>query len=275
MSTDLDTQGRPRRTAAAAVASLVIVVVVVVIVAAFGIRRPPELPSLAEDPDETVPGTVALLQHTARGETCVDLVPAGGGEVTRLTCAEPVGGWIESLTWTPSGEVVLVRHGEPRIGGRQTMTAAIVSVPDGEVIDEVELPGDWARPAGGPGQRSEGTVVLAASSHRDGEARLIVRSPQGETTTIADLDGPEGYAFVEPRWSPDGGWILVRDTEQRLIIVAEDGEPGPRVLVDLGGRSGGYVADVAWYVPGERTHTLDPAEVAGTPGTRSETAGDD
>ena len=61
---------------------------------------------------------------------------------------------------------------------------------------------------------------------------------------IARVTGPPGYGFSDPRWSPDGEWILVRDSNERLLVVqARVGTP-LRVLADRAW------AGYAWHVPG-------------------------
>ncbi len=250
-----------RRRWIAGLTSVVLLVVVTAVVALFGVRRPPELPLVADQQGHAVPGTLALLYHDERGRTCVDTVPAGGGEVATLICSGAETGWIEALTWTPDGDVVLLRHdGHEPVGDQPPRrTAVVVTVPDGEIVAEVPGPPSDHPPPFPPGRpaREDGTQLLP-SGGPDGVAMLRARAPDGSSRTLLELDGPQDYSFVDARWSPDGRWILVRDSEERFIVLGEDGDAGPWLLLDRGGRNARYVADVAWFVPGETADTFDP-----------------
>ena len=62
---------------------------------------------------------------------------------------------------------------------------------------------------------------------------------------------PPTYTFWEARWSPDGEWILVRDSNQDLLVArAIEGAP-LRLLADR--VSGPF----AWHIPGRATQAIE------------------
>ena len=73
------------------------------------------------------------------------------------------------------------------------------------------------------GRRGDGTRVYAAAVAED-ITHLGIRRPGSPKRSIVSFDGPRGYMFGSPQWSPDGEWILVSDTEGRLLILDEEGD---------------------------------------------------
>lgn len=64
--------------------------------------------------------------------------------------------------------------------------------------------------------RDDGTEVV--ESNGDGRARLELAGDAGGRVLV-DVQADDGYAFLSPRWSPDGARVLVVDTAGRLLVV--------------------------------------------------------
>ena len=74
------------------------------------------------------------------------------------------------------------------------------------------------------GQREDGSFAALGGVAEDTTAVTITQADAngGRERTVVSLDGPGGYQFGEPQWSPDERWILLSDTEGRLLIVDPD-----------------------------------------------------
>lgn len=179
----------------------------------------PELPAVSDEPALNPPGVIAYVEAPSdmpAGPTpgCIFVVEASGRSAPRrLGCSgdgviPPV---IERIAWSRSGNlevysappspkpVVLQVGAGRRLLGRAAEIQRIYRV------------------------RPDGAVVRLADRTEDRQ-ELAVDPPKGPTRVIVSLDGPEGYQFAEPQWSPDGRWILVADTKGRLLITDEHGE---------------------------------------------------
>lgn len=250
-----------RRTTLAVAAAVVVAVAVIGLVLAFGIRRLPVFRAASADPALEAPGRIAYLSADA-DEPCVRVVPADGGSPQTLRCAGSDAGlrWIDTVAWTPDGKVLL--------GASTDVGDSVVLVVDassGEVLDRVVrppgelLPGSWQDPRAAR-VREDGAELLIGGD--DGSPRVAVRSPQGAVRTVLSVEGPRDYRFADAQWSPDGEWVAVVDGEERLLLVDAAGDAEPRLLAeDVEPRDGA----VAWFVAGEESGTIDPADLAADP----------
>lgn len=90
---------------------------------------------------------------------------------------------------------------------------------------------------------------------------------------MLEVDGPADYSFKTPDPSPDGRWLLVGDSDGRLLVVDANGS-GPRnarVIAKLpnpksaGGffgpeyGHGAYDYSTLWFQPGSIKNTVDLA----------------
>jgi hypothetical protein len=210
-----------------------ILVVVAVVVAMFGIVAYPDTPLVLDQPDPVLPGRLAYLTWDD-GEGCLHVVD-GRGNDDELTCGE-LGG--ELIRWTDTGYVA-VRSWSP--SGAEEW---IVDPVTGEVVDvvPVERNGDrpevpdpfqpWAETADGR---------VAEVSSRAGDVRVTVRDGAGPRATVWEATGPSTYRLEGVSWSPDGDWLLVRDSRGSLLVLGADGDPSPRTWAE--DADGGY----AWY----------------------------
>ncbi|MGH3441511.1 MAG: hypothetical protein ACRDUY_05600 [Nitriliruptorales bacterium] len=258
----MDDEGPHRRTSTALAGAGVIVVLVVALVAAFGVRRLPEFPDVADAPQLDVPGTIAYVT-LEDGENCAATTSASGAGERTTFCPRDIDGpqWINQLAWTPDGNLIVLGH------GRFGEVAVVVDPESGRQLDRIEFSeADRPQPLSRFGDRRtrEDGAELAVSSSREGVATLSVRSPDGDIREIVAVDGPRDYTFRDASWSPDGEWILIADGDGRLLVVSEDGDPGPRLLLD-GAQNYGFElgSTVAWFIPGDDTYTIDPASLDG------------
>jgi hypothetical protein len=223
-----------RGTVAVLMAVLVLAVVLVVVLV-FGVIPLPDYPSLADHPDPSIPGTIAFVSDDAA--SCLGVVPAGGGDVRELRC-----GSIETSTpaWTTDGLIATLdfTSAVPRY--------LLLDPMSGQVVDTVDTDSKSPEPLVTESQttRSDGAVLITENSR--GVATVEIRAPNEPARVLITANGPRDYRFDVATWSPDGAWVLVVDSEGRLLIVNASGDPTPKVLVTNAAR---WVA-AAWYIPG-------------------------
>jgi hypothetical protein len=232
----------------ACIAALATAVAVAAAVWAFGVAPLPDYPSLVEHPDPSIPGRVAFVRWGPRA--CVYVVPASGGEPRRLRCSEEGGEGLDSdwfggpIGWTREGWVVVQAFGP---SGPRTI---VLDPGTGRVLERIEVDEPLAeRSPPEVSARADGARLLV--NRADGAATLGVAPVAASPREVARVSGPPAYAFRDARWSPDGEWILVRDSNQDLLVVrAREGAP-LRLLADR--VSGPF----AWHVPGLSDDLID------------------
>lgn len=247
-----------RRTAVAlGVAGAVIAGTVAVILVA-GYTPLPAMPSLAADPDPSLPGTIAFV-HGTWESPCIATVPAAGAQPVDLTCDGLVP---EGLAWTTDGDLAVAAWDEfARMQERLGVT--ILDPATGRAIDQVDVAADPVGWTGDRAERPDGARLLA-STPSDSTAVLRVRWADGTSEEILRLTGPRDYGVLMPQWSPDGAWILAMDTRGRVFVVAPDGDAGPRLVAETGGRDAPVVPP-AWWVDGVATQTVDLEQLQDEP----------
>lgn len=192
------------RLALLAAAALVTAVVGSVLV--FGIARPPQLASVADQPDPSPPAAVAW-RSVERGDGCVSVARPDGSSA-QLVCESDLG---EVLAWDDDGIVVG--------GGRWPGELRWLDRTTGEVLERRSVDDPWELDP-----RGRGSVV---SRVRDGV--LTVRY---EDTVLWEVEAPEGYRITEGTVSPDGSWVAMVDTTARLLVVPADGSAPPRIWAE-------------------------------------------
>lgn len=225
----------------AAVVVLVGVGFVVTVVWLESERGVPSFPSLVDDPDASLQGTVAYTD----GDTgCVRIIAASGADSKDVYCPEqwsvdeaaklgkPVG---PQLVWLEDGrlEVTWFRMTDPPGPDLRPGWQVVVDVTTGEVE---ELPRDDApseanldtRPLMSP----DGVQIGYITDSRTGRVEVSITQPDGTSKTLLSAQGPEKYTYGLNGvfWSPDYEWLVVDDGR---ILVITFGEPGMvRVLVE-------------------------------------------
>lgn len=198
----------PRRSLPTLLVAGALVTVVVALVLVFGIARPPELVSLADEPEPALTAGIAWSAWEEGGACLYTLDPAG-------TQREVGCGYDgeELLAWTDDGIAMLVWG--PRDG------AELIDPDTGEVVDTVAgQPEEWfGRDAGVVRSRVvDGTLTVTL---RDGGVELW------------RVDVAGNYTVDDGFLSPDGEWVLLVDRSGRLLLVPSDGSAAPRVWAEV------------------------------------------
>lgn len=166
----------------------------------------PEFPSLLQDPDPAITGSIAYLRWSEGnyGTPCVWVVEASGRTAPReLRCARDASGPVE---WR-DGHVAVTEH--DRNGVRWLLLDPVT----GEVVREEPADGVPVPPQ--PPAAWSGDLHTEA---HDGTVGLWIER-DGERDLVASTDGPRDYHWWVAASSPDGDYAVVADSAQRLLIV--------------------------------------------------------
>jgi len=203
----------PQRNLTLLIAAAVVVVVVVGLVLTFGVQRPPELPSLTDQPEPAPVAAVAWSTWDGRDGRCLTIARPDGA-VEELGCRrddrELVGfvdeGLVE-LTWSAGGE-----HLE------------LIDPDTGEVLERRELTGGEH-----PLEHPRGTSVASdvIIDHDDGRLQVTI-----DGTTVWDVEAGDAYDLDAVSVAPDGSMAVAVDTAERLLLLPIDDTAPPRVWVE-------------------------------------------
>jgi len=235
-----------RRAIVSIVAAVSVLALVTVIIFVFGVIPLPNFPALADQPDPSIPGTVAYVTHGR--DSCMYTVPASGGPAQDVWCGQ----YADVPGWTPDGLLVVTDYfAEP--------VYVLIDPATGSEVDRVRI---GTGSDGGPEpyrydlrrQRPDGAVVFT-DWKGDGAATVRVRFADGTERTILSIaDAPRDYNFPDAQWSPDGSRLLISDSAGRLIIANVEGEANPRVVAH---DQETWANNAAWYIPGYDTYTVE------------------
>jgi len=240
-----------KRATLAIVLSVTVLAAVLVVILVFGVIPFPEYASLADQPDPAIRGTIAFVQGD--DPPCAMTIPAGGGPATEVGCGWEMGG--EGLAWTADGLLVTLDFtGNPA-------QYVLIDPATGEIVERIDTDVNGPEPLferPDLARFDDSTLIVGSAPmltrDRTDNGAVIWISRQGAPRTVLlEVDGPRNYRFRTAIWSPDGNWVLVSDSLDRLLIVRATGDPTPRILVE----------DVqpwnrsAWYIPGFTEGTLD------------------
>jgi hypothetical protein len=173
----------------------------------------------------------------------VYVVPASGGEPRRLRCSNDGGGeegesdWLGGpVGWTRDGSIA-VQAFDP--AGNQVV---VLDPGSGRVRERIAVDEPLFSHPTESERRADGAGILVNRSA--GAATLGIAPAATSPREIARVPGPPGYAFWGAIWSPDGEWILVRDSNQNLLVVRAQESAPLRLLAEQ------VSGDYAWHVPG-------------------------
>lgn len=223
---------RPFLAAAGAVALVGAAVAAIVV---LGGVRYPDLPTVAEQPDPVVEGRIAFARWDG-GDSCI-VVAEAGREPRALTCKDH--GGFGGLDWTADGRLRVERW------SGSVDEELVLDPATGEVVDRRVRPdddgSDDARDHGPPAwEWDDGSRVVVGGADRESWVERL--GPDGPPERLLTVHGPRGYRFDDATFSPDGDWVLVTDSEERLIVVPAGGGPA-RLLTEDGG------ANPVWWQP--------------------------
>jgi hypothetical protein len=186
-----------------------LVMIVAVLALAFGVVRPPAVDNLTNAQRAALPGGVAWTQFDER---------AG---CTSLMIARPIGG-VESIAcevqldrvvaWSSAGVVtasyaangLAIETRDPETG--EVLTSRMDSTVDGD-------PGRDRMDSRFEVARVDGTLVVG---HRSG-------------TTVWETTADARYEIGTLAVSPNGAWVAMTDSAERLLVVRSDGSELPAV----------------------------------------------
>jgi hypothetical protein len=129
------------------------------------------------------------------------MVASPEGAVERLACEHEIG---DVIAWTEDGIVTL---GWGLAGPRFTTWSPTT----GDIAGVEEAPADY-----GPPYASSVT-----SFHRDGTL-VVTLEPGGREVWRVDVN--RGYEVRAGTLSPDGSWVVMVDSSERLLVVRASGE---------------------------------------------------
>jgi hypothetical protein len=206
-----------------------------------GIAPLPDFESLEARPDPSIPGQVAFVRWGSG--PCVFVVPASGGATRRVLCSSEDGdepgeaAWLGGpITWTTEGSIAVQAYAPE---GNQVV---VVDPRSGRVIERIVSAEPLVAQPEPDARRADGARLLVNRSGR--AATLGIAPPAASPVEVARVPGPPGYAFWGAIWSPDGEWILVRDSNENLLVVAAREGARPRLLAER------VSGEFAWHIPG-------------------------
>lgn len=223
----------------------------------------PAFPSLSEQPDTSLHGTIAYF---ANSTGCIRLVAAAGQPGTNLLCLQqqdlevkpesgikPAG---PQLIWRPDGRLEVTMFYWAPAAGKQpayhpswqkivdVRTGTIDNVPAGQLPT---APSTATGPTVNPRGERIDTVVNAST----GQVRVTLTGSTG-TRLLLSAQGPGEYSyrFSPAFWAPTWQWIAASD-DGRILVITPGQPPVTRVLVtDSGEGAGGGTAGPAFAVTG-------------------------
>ena len=211
----------------------------------------PVFPSLADNPDPTLQGTVAYYDVMT---SCVRIVAAGGQPSKDVLCITEEEAYHPTqdaygplLAWLPDGrlQVTMLLWGERQAEAEaagwwqkivDVTTGAVEEVPAAEVPNT--LP-ETTEPAPGP----NGEQIEVTSE--GGRVEIVLLDAAGSRTLLSTEGNPEYAIKVPPTWSPDGRWIVVEDEASEILLITVDDPAVTRVLATNA---------MSWLGWGGRTH---------------------
>lgn len=197
-------------------------------------RPDPAFPSLVEDPDPSLHGTVAFISEAKNPaakarQACARVASASGAAARDVYCWEIDESALATAVWQDDGRLLVTGFEDP-VGDPPMRPAwgKLVDVTTGAVEDVPDdVVGEGSTPADGPVRDPEGNTVGMTSS--DGNAELTMSGPAGERTLL-EVSGanPDWSLQSGPVLSADSDWVMTWDG--RLLITTTGEDPITRVL---------------------------------------------
>ncbi|MCU0281998.1 MAG: hypothetical protein MUE66_09340 [Acidimicrobiia bacterium] len=237
---------------------VVVAAVVVVAVAGFFLVRGinaynkpnPVFPSLADNPDPSLQGTVAYYDIMT---SCVRVVAAAGQPSQDVLCLTEEEAYHPTqdaygplLAWLPDDRLEVTmrlwgeRQAEAEAAGWWQKT---VDVTTGQVeeVPATEVPSALPVATASAGPNGEQIEVTSAG----GRVEIVLIDAAGSRTLLSTEGNPDYWVKVPPTWSPDGRWIVVEDGASEILLITVDDPAVTRVLATNA---------LSWLGWGGRTH---------------------
>lgn len=208
--------------------------------------RPPDFPSLAQQPDSSLQGTVAYFADQSR---CVRVVAAAGqpekdvlcvGEQVTSKSGPPTKEMGPQLVWLPDGRLEVTMFEMAPVDPASTVTPGlhllagwqkIIEVRTGQVQDvpAADVP---AEPAEIPYPVVSPSGERVSTISGSGQTEVVLDDASGPRTLLAFPAAPPeaNYQFGPAFWAPNGDWIAAGDG--RILIITTADPAVTRVLRD-------------------------------------------
>lgn len=223
-------------------------------------RRLPAFPSLADQPDVSLHGTVAYF---ANDTGCVRIVAASGQTSRDLLCIPPKDTAVRpqqgvkpagpQLVWLPGDRLEVTMFLWKPSPGTPVYSAGWQKIVDARTgkVEEVPAPQVPSTPnlSTEPSVNPNGERVGFALDGGSGSVTVTLTDRSG-TRTLLSARGPGeyGYRFGPVFWVPNYQWIAASD-DGRILVITAGPPPVTRVLVTgSGGGAGGGTAGPAFAV---------------------------
>lgn len=202
-------------------------------------RPVPAFPSLIEQPDPSLRGSVAFIvevkdpsaagEDTTRRSACARVVSASGERSKDAFCWSIDEEALATTVWQDDGRLLVTVFDAP-VGEDRLVPAwaklVDVATGDAEDVPAAEV-GEGARPEPGPTTDPEGNQLIAEGS--DGTVHLVLQGAEESRTLLrVEEANPDWGIASGPVWSPDFTWVLWWDGSRLLLTTVDD--PSTRVL---------------------------------------------
>lgn len=224
---------------AAVLAGLAALVITVIVVLNFG-RHDPSPPSLKDNPNSAIPGSIIYLDE----DECINRVAASGGAPEELYCLSR-NEFVSSLYYVDESTILFTTS------NAQGFRLSELDVEARTVRDLGALPA--------PTKPIDLGLVSPTGEEVYGEYDgRIVLLKDGVRTTIAEFDTRNFGGPTPVTWSPDGQWILLRywgrSSPPELWIISRDGQTRGTLTDDASGMP------ASWLIEGVGTYPPIPED---------------
>jgi hypothetical protein len=253
-----------KKVVAAVSLSVILLAATITAIVVFGHMADPEYSQLRNSPDASIDGTVAYVTN-ADGKDCVWVVKAAGGqEPKQLGCLDF---FMADLRFTNDGKLLAVGNDYSYKGFR--LTVVVYDPESGAQIETFALSEAEGRPTVESGVQElftsdDGFDGGFFGGGSDGAHTVwVARDPEGDDRIIS-RKAPGNYYFSSAMYSPDRKWLLIRDSDGRLLIGDEQNDV--RELTSIDDEEEYYAGfgspqGLAWFQPGQSAQVVDLAEV--------------
>lgn len=237
---------------AGVVVAAALIVIGIVLVGHWVSGRPePNFPSLAQNPDSSLQGTVAYFAPKSR---CVTVVAASGSPSKPVLCLSPpdmskaaqLGTKEDSpqLVWLPDGRLQVTmfrvnpKNGTTFPGWQKTVNVRTGQTQDTPATEVPSTPNLTTRPTVSP----SGERITTSSDPRSGRIKIMLSDATG-TRTLLSAQGPGEYTYGlnSAFWAPNWKWIAADDG--RILIVTPEQPSTTRLLTDETKGGGALIND--------------------------------